>query len=608
MTDAAETTSTGSTDAAAPPLVFTFAGRTITARAGQSVAAALYAAGQRIFSRSFKYHRPRGLFCASGDCPNCLMQVDGRPNVRTCMEPVRSGMVVAPQNAWPSLGFDLLRLFDYLSWFLPVGFYYRRFHKPRWAWPWFERLLRRLAGLGTIDVQARPANESAVVHLQAQVCVVGGGPSGITAALEHAQRGAEVLLLERSPRLGGHWLFDRPAGPDPLPELLAHLRASSRIRVETGAQAFGLYEGRLLGAIQADRLLKVRAGQFVLATGARQRPLEFANNDLPGIMLSDAVLRLGFGDGVRAGRRAVVLTNHDEGWRHVPERLHELGIEVVAVVDVRRAPVAAPIGTIWPIWPGYAVLRALGTRRVRAVEIARRGPDGRTDPGSAQTISCDLVCLATERHPAHELALQAGARYAYQAGVWQMEQDVPEVICVGRAAHRAAPRPDGSEPDLRQIRGGKRFVCLCEDVTVKDLAQAVAEGFDHVETLKRYTTIGMGPCQGKMCGLQGVEECANLTGRTKEPLAVTTARPPLVPVELAVLAAETRHQPVRRTPLHHWHAAAGAKWLAAGQWQRPETYGDAAAEVRNVRQHAGLIDVSTLGKIELVGPDAVPLL
>src|SRR5207253_4720964 len=181
------------------PLSFTYEERTVPAFEGQSIAAALYAAGGRIFTRSFKYHRPRGLFCVSGDCPNCLMKVDGRPNVRTCVEPVRDGQMVCHQNAWPSLDWDVLNVFDKLHRFLPVGFYYKRFHKPRWMWPVFEHTVRHLAGLGRIDVHATPPGDFAVEHLHADVCVVGGGPAGLAAATEAARAGVRVLLLERQP-------------------------------------------------------------------------------------------------------------------------------------------------------------------------------------------------------------------------------------------------------------------------------------------------------------------------------------------------------------------------------------------------------------------------
>jgi sarcosine oxidase, subunit alpha len=608
----ADHSSAGPTPASVPEITFSFEGRTITARPGQSIAAALYAAGQRIFTRSFKYHRPRGLFCASGDCPNCLMQVDGRPNVRTCVTLAKQGQIVRHQNAWPSLGFDILRLFDYLSWFLPVGFYYKRFHKPRWIWPWFERVVRHIAGLGKIDVATTPAVHTEVEHISTDVCVLGGGRAGLTAATQAAQDGARVLILEQQPRLGGRGLFDF-LDPDPIVEqLVARTRRHDRIRVLTDTQAFGLYEGNLLGAAQGDRLLKIRAQRYMLCTGARQRPIVFRNNDLPGVFLSDAVLRLARLHGVKVGRRAVIATDQDYGVRRLPAQLRQLGMEIVSVVDLRQGLHSAGSDTPAPVLSSHVVLKALGSKHVKGVRVARASAVGEIDMGSVQTLTCDLLCIASGRVPANELALQAGMRFQYNAGVWQTSRSVEALECAGGAAGTIATDAAHSSIETTSapsaLAKGKRFVCLCEDVTDKDIANAIAEGFDNVETLKRYSTVSMGPCQGKMCGLNAFEICARLTAGPNDAISVTTSRPPLVPVDLCVLAADRLHHTVRRTPLHHWHAAHGATWLDAGQWKRPESYGDPLGEVRAVRTKAGLIDVGTLGKIDVVGPEATQLL
>src|SRR5439155_14627045 len=269
-------------------VTFSFEGRAIAAVAGQSIGAALYAAGVRIFSRSFKYHRPRGLLCVAGECPNCLMQVDGRPNVRVCVEPARQGQIVIHQNAWPSLGFDVLRVFDKLDRFLPVGFYYKRFHKPRWLWPIFEHTVRHIAGLGRIDVHSVPEENAEAEHLHTEVCVIGGGPAGLAAAAEAANAGASVLLFERQPFLGG-WC---PEANGPTHEPAKRLTAHPRIDVSCSTHAFGLYEGNLIGAFQGERLLKIRAKQIIVCTGSRERPFVFHNNDLPGGFLSRGVQRL----------------------------------------------------------------------------------------------------------------------------------------------------------------------------------------------------------------------------------------------------------------------------------------------------------------------------
>jgi sarcosine oxidase subunit alpha len=637
------------------PLTLSFEDRSIPAVAGQSIAAALYAAGVRIFTRSFKYHRPRGLFCVSGDCPNCLMQVDGRPNVRTCVEPARQGQVVRSQNAWPGLGFDLLRTFDRLDRFLPVGFYYKSFHRPRWLWPLFEHVVRHIAGLGSVDVAGRPELETAVEHLHADVCVVGGGPAGLAAATEAVAAGASVLLLDREPRPGGHLLY-RGGGLSEVDELLQGLQSQSRARLLSAATVFGLYEGNLLGAFQGQRLLKVRARQIVVCTGGRQKPFVFHNNDLPGIFLGRGALRLARLHGVTAGRRAVVLTDNDDGERLAKE-MASLGVEIAAVVDRRARKPAGKPKAEWPTLAGSAVLAARGNTHLKAVRVAEVRGDGRP-AGAGQEIGCDLLLYASALVPANELLYQGGMRFRYERGRWLPEKAVAGLAAAGavagsseldrqilegrlRGAEAAAalgyrvtglpglrrdwearrgapfvleydsflPQPeDASGRSRSRLAFRKRFVCLCEDVTEKDVEQAVAEGFDNIETLKRYSTANMGPCQGKMCGQAVIEACARLTGRDINTVGTTTSRPPVVPVELGVLAAERAHQPVRRTPLHHWHEAAGARWLDAGLWKRPESYGDPAAEVRAVRGGAGLIDVSTLGKIELVGADAVELL
>jgi sarcosine oxidase subunit alpha len=637
-------------DPALPPAVlthpdqalsFTFEGRPIPAVQGQSIAAALYAAGVRIFTRSFKYHRPRGLLCVSGDCANCLMQVDGRPNVRSCTEPAAEGQVVAHQNAWPSLDFDALQLFDRLDRFLPVGFYYKRFHRPRWLWPLFEHTVRHIAGLGRVDAQAVPTLDVVVEHLNASVCVIGGGPAGMAAAMEAAQAGADVILIEQQSRLGGHLLYaetDESTEARRLPDQLAE---QSRVRVLLRATAFGLYEGNLVAAFRTDRLLKLRARQVIVCTGARQRPFLFPNNDLPGIFLADGVLRLARLYGVRAGRRAVVLTDHDGG-SQLAEQLGALGIEVAAVVDTRAGLDSGGKHDPWPTWHSSMVIAARGSRQLKKVQVARLDPAGRVEPHSEQEVACDLLCMASRPVPANELLLQGGMRFQSDGATWRPARSVAGLWAAGGAAGtvgleaqvregrtcgaRAAaavgcqlsePAPELPETPVPTVREDqapprvsrrKTFVCFCEDVTVKDLGQAIAEGFDGIETLKRYTTVNMGPCQGKMCGQTAVEICARATGREIDAVGTTTSRPPVVPVELGTLAADRRHQPVRRTPLHHWHQEHGARWLDAGLWKRPESYGDPADEVRAVRSAVGLIDVSTLGKMEVVGPDAAELL
>jgi sarcosine oxidase subunit alpha len=624
-------------------LSFIFDGKTISALGGQTIAAALYAAGVRIFSRSFKYHRPRGLFCVSGDCPNCLMQVDGRPNVRTCMEPAKEGQVVRHQNAWPSLNFDVLRVLDKMDRRFPVGFYYKRYYKP-WVWPLFERTARKIAGLGRIDVTQVPEMETEIEHLHADICVVGGGPAGLAAAVEASGAGASVLLLDRQPRLGGHLLYDgiELREIEPLAEAL---RKQARARILSDTTAFGLYEGNLLGAFHGHQLLKIRAKQIIICTGGREHPFVFHNNDLPGIFLARGVQRLARLYGVMAGQRAVVFTDHDEGMR-VADELYGLGMVIAAVVDPRPVSAKTQVAKGYPTLFSHVIFAAEGGPKLHSIQVGQIKPDGNID--KLTDLDCDLLCIASTLLPANELLLQGGMRFQLTGGRWRSEGTVPGLSAAGAAAgtfdlaaqvlegrlrgaeaatalgfpakglekyqkdwtkFQALPiSPPHScvmpNPDLRQR---KRFICLCEDVTDNDVEQAVAEGFDSIETLKRYSTATMGPCQGKVCGQALMEACAVAKEREPAAIGTTTSRPPAVPVELGVLAAG-RHHPVRRTPLHYWHQNAGARWLDVGAWKRPENYVDPAAEVRLVRTNAGLIDVSTLGKFEVTGPDAIDLL
>ncbi|MFQ5520101.1 MAG: 2Fe-2S iron-sulfur cluster-binding protein, partial [Candidatus Methylomirabilia bacterium] len=635
------------------PVTFTFGGRPIQAYEGETVAAALYAAGVRIFSRSFKYHRPRGLLCVAGRCPNCLMEVDGTPNVRTCVEPVRQGMTVRGQHAWPSLERDLFAGFDKLDRLLPVGFYYKTFIHPTWLWPTYEKVLRHLAGLGRLDTTREPEGHGEHLHLVTDLAVVGGGPAGIAAALEAARLGVEVLLIDDEPTLGGHLQWQLLPSEEDHPDyrlagtLAEQVRAEARIRHLPLATAFGLYEGQLLAVIQGERLIKIRAQRIVVATGGFETPLVFQHNDRPGVFLGEGLQRLVALYGVKPGQRAVVIANGDRGLRLARE-LSAAGIEVAAAADARpelqdsseaRRLRAARI----EILPGHTVLEAQGVKHVDTAVLVRLDQGGKPIPGSERAVHCDLIALATGWEPSTALLAQADARLVYRAdlgaffpaelpswlfaagevdgasGLSAIQRDgrlagLKAAISLGagnsgdrglaaaleaEANQPPALRPLVSVPHARR----KRFVCLCEDVTENDLADAIREGFDHIETLKRYTTVTMGPCQGKMCHLSSIGACAALTGRSVSETGTTTARPPIKPVPLGVLAGPD-HEPVKRTALHHRHAALGATWMDMGQWKRPLVYTSVEAECRAVHERVGLIDVSTLGKLDIKGTDA----
>ncbi|MFP5343895.1 MAG: 2Fe-2S iron-sulfur cluster-binding protein [Candidatus Limnocylindria bacterium] len=628
---------------------FTFDGRRHAACQGDTIASALAADGVDVLSRSFKYHRPRGILCAAGRCPNCLVDVDGEPNVRACVTEVGPGMRVRSQNAWPTLRRDLLSLTDTFDRFFPIGFYYKTFIRPRRFWPLYEAVLRRVAGLGRIDIGSRPDLHPRKRHLHADVVVVGGGPAGCLAALEAATAGARVVLIDDGTRLGGHLrLRQRPvegderiaglSGPEAADRLAGLIAAEPRIEVLQRATAIGLYDGGLVGAWQGSTFVRARAGRIVLATGAAERPVMFDANDRPGIMLASAALRLAHLHGVRAGKRAVVVTDDDHGWRQAAELL-AAGLTVSTVVDLRSAATdagddlrAALAAAGVEIVHGATVLGSTGARRVRALRI-------RTADGTERSLDADLVAMAARPEPVVTLAAQAGLPIGFEPRLaeWIPTEGRADVMVAGHvtgltddaliaaagvlagrmaasgeapaglpehhelvAAAREAMPERGATP---VPTGRKAFVCLCEDVTAKELAAGVKEGFTSLETLKRYSTITMGPCQGKQCHGNANRVTAAIRGVTPDVTGLTSFRPPVQPVPLGVLAGPHLH-PVRRTALHDRHEAAGATWMDMGDWKRPLHYGDVTAEVRAVHERVGLIDVSTLGKLDVRGRDA----
>jgi sarcosine oxidase subunit alpha len=631
-------------------LSFTFDGKPVEALGGDTIGSALYAAGQRTFSRSFKYHRRRGLMCCAGHCPNCMVAVDGAPGVRACTEPAREGMAVEHLNAQPSLELDAMAVTDVLGGpFTPPGFYYKTFIRPRRLWPLYEWVLRHAAGLGRLPQrQAERTWRTEYRRRHTDVLVIGAGHAGLSAAIAAAELGADVVLADEGPEPGGRLLWE--GGHEQARALTARARKVG-VEILTSAPALGHFDG-LVPVWQGSTLHQVRARQHVYATGAIEQPLVFPGNDLPGVMLSAGARRLSTLYGVRPGTRAVVASTSDRGLL-AASALAELGIDVLAVADLRRTPSPASellreqgIETLH----GWTVLEASGRRAVTGVTlapVADGGGAGAVSAGSRQ-LECDLLLVAGGEAPATALIAQAGGRTEYDParGHFRLAELPPGVFAAGEvagegedhavpasgeraglaAAHalglgdarsaarseelgaRIAETPRGEQAPAPALAAdassaGKAFTCFCEDVTAKDIHRGVQEGYDSIELCKRFTTVTMGPCQGRMCQLSSIRLMSEETGQSLEQVGTTTARPPWSTVPLGVLAGRPI-EPAKRSSIHARHRELGATIKWAGDWRRAYDYGDPEGEALNVHRAAGLIDVSTLGKLLVRGSQA----
>ena len=627
------------------PVGFTFEGRAFRGYAGDSIASALAANDEWVLSRSFKYHRPRGPLTMAGQDANTLVQLPGEPNVLADRRAIVEGLAVSGQNYAGSLAHDRRAVLDRLGGFLPVGFYYKAFYRPRGAWRRWEPLIRSYAGLGKVALDA-PRGSYDKAYLFCDVAVVGGGAAGMAAALSAAEAGAEVILIEENPALGGalgYARFDAEGsrGDALRAELVETVAAAHGVRTMTGTVANALYADNWLAAIAGNRLYKLRATAVVVATGVMEQPAVFRNNDLPGVMMGTAASRLIRHYGVRPGRRAVVLTAKEGGYGTALD-LAEAGVEVAAVIDLNGAAEAGPLAAAvaergLDVRPASAVVEALaGAQHVAGLRVA----------GAAARLDCDLVCMSTGYTPAAHLLCHVGATLRFDAesatlavsgipdGVFAAgsvagHHDLDSVLADGRHAGWAAARfaglSTGAEPAPANNVGrgghslawpifphpkGRDFVDFDEDLEVGDVRNAAAEGYTHPELLKRFSTLGMGPSQGRHSALPGLLLTAEATGRPATELDRTTLRPPYTGESFGHLAGR-RFEPARETPMHRRHIEAGATMRPAGTWYRPAYYGPpehAQTKIRdealNVRGGVGMIDVSTLGGLEVRGPDA----
>lgn len=630
---------------------FRFDDRQLRGLQGDTLASALLANGQMLMGRSFKYHRPRGPLASGAEEPNALFGLGegGRfePNQRATTTALLPGMTLRSQNCWPSLDADIGAVNTWLAPLLPAGFYYKTFIHPRPFWKHvFEPIIRRSAGLGRAPTDADPDRyEQAYGHVD--TVVVGGGIAGLRAALDAAQAGGSVVVLEQGAIWGGRTPVDHKGGQKAVDMLLDRLRGMKNVTLRRNTMATGLYDhGYLLArealadhdieaAIPRQRLWRIRAGRVITATGALERPLAFACNDLPGVMLASAVRDFITDYGVAPGQRIVVVTNNDDAYR-TALTARAAGLDVT-VLDARTGadgdlPQAARAQDI-NVLTGTAIARVRGGRHVESVVLCDQAGDG-TPIGS---LDCDVVAMSGGWSPVVHLYSHCGGKLIWDEGqaMFRPDPDRPPLGADGQANVTATGAANGDlrcAGDLEREESAtlpvwcmpqeapyklrsKMWLDFQNDVKVSDVELAAREGYASVEHTKRYTTLGMATDQGKVSNINGLAVLSKALRQPVPATGTTTFRPPYTPLTLATIAAEARgeaFQPLRKTPMHDWHQRHGASWEPVGHWRRPYCYPQVGEdrhaavnrEIRTVRGGVGTLDASTLGKILVKGADA----
>jgi sarcosine oxidase subunit alpha len=647
-----------------------FDGTTVTGFAGDTLASALLANGIRLVGRSFKYHRPRGILTAGCEEPNALVELRAgarrEPNTKATTVELFDGLEAASQNRWPSLRFDILSLNSLLSPVFTAGFYYKTFMWPAAFWERvYEPMIRRAAGLGHTAEGSDPDHYE---HAYAfcDVLVIGSGPSGLATALAAARSGARVIVCEQDFRFGGRLLADRNE-IDGMPGFLwaervvDELRSLPEVRLMPRTTTFGVYDGGVFGALERvndhvavpplhqprQRLWHITTKRAVLAAGATERGIVFGGNDRPGVMMASAIRTYVNRFAITPGKRIAIFTNNNDGWRTAHD-LAAAGVRVAAIIDSRRE---LPTGLGRPdigalLIAGGEVIATKGGPLLRAVTV-------RTATGT-ETIAADALGVSGGWNPEISLTCHHGGRPVWNeeiasfvpaslpkglgvAGSANGTMTLARCLAQGaesgrRAAEEAGftappfamPRADDDAfaiTPLWHVSGSKKgFVDFQNDVTADDIALAEREGFRAVEHLKRYTTLGMATDQGKLSNVNGLAIMAQLTGRTIAQTGTTSYRPPYTPVAIGAFAGLHRgkdFRPIRLTPSHQWAQEHKAVFVETGAWLRAQYFpreGESHwldtvnREVCAVRSGVGFCDVSTLGKIDIQGPDSATFL
>jgi sarcosine oxidase subunit alpha len=664
---------------------FTFNGKRYMGLVGDTLCSALLANGVHLVGRSWKYHRPRGVMSAGAEEPNALFQLEkgGRtiPNARGTQVELYPELDASSVNCWPGVGFDLLSINSWFSRLMPAGFYYKTFMWPKSMWMMYERFIRKASGLGVAPGEPDP-DRYEHSHAHCDVLVAGGGVAGISAALVAARAGARVILADEQAEFGGLSLaslaqIDGVDADQWIAAAVAELKEMKDVRLLPRSTVFGYHDYNFLTINQRlsdhlplderrggrEKMWQVRARQVVLATGATERPLIFANNDRPGIMLASAVSTYTNRYAVQPGSRAVVFTNNDSAYQSALD-LKAAGVDVAAVIDARAESASEIANSVRhagiEVQNGCIVVDTTGRKRLASMQIMRLSADGISVTGERQSLNCDLLAVSGGWSPVVHLHAQSGAKPVWDeaTAMFRPGESVQAQFSVGAAngtldlagclregaeAGVSAAEACGLEaqpeiPAAEQVdseailplwklpspypggRGPKAFVDMQNDVGAADIELAVREGFQSVEHVKRYTAMGFGTDQGKLGNINGMGVLAQALGQSIAATGTTTYRPNYTPVSFGAFAGqnlgEQLFDPVRKTAMHGWHEENGALMEDVGQWKRPWYYPRAGEDLQAavnreclaVRDSVGILDASTLGKIEVRGRDAASFL